>query len=175
MPRPTPKFVTFEIDGREVSAPEGSMLVDAAKYGDVEIPYFCYEPKLGAPVGACRMCLVEIEGMPKLQAACTMTATDGMKVHTSNERASDAQKAVLEFLLINHPLDCPICDNVEGKCLCPLGDACAMPVRSMIKRFREEFDAHVELGSCPLHESSMLSTLYPQPRSLLPLLTVSPA
>jgi NADH-quinone oxidoreductase subunit F len=68
-----------------------------------------------------------------------------------------------------------ICDNVEGKCLCPLGDACAMPVRSMIKRFREEFEAHVELGSCPLHESSMLSTLYPQPRSLLPLLTVSPS
>jgi NADH-quinone oxidoreductase subunit F len=68
-----------------------------------------------------------------------------------------------------------ICDNVEGKCLCPLGDACAMPVRSMVKRFREEFDAHVEQGSCPLHESSSLSTLYPQPRSLLPLLTVSPA
>jgi NADH-quinone oxidoreductase subunit F len=68
-----------------------------------------------------------------------------------------------------------ICDNVEGKCLCPLGDACAMPVRSMVKRFREEFEAHVELGSCPLHESSVLSTLYPQPRSLLPLLTVSPA
>ncbi|MDX6539806.1 MAG: NADH-quinone oxidoreductase subunit, partial [Gaiellales bacterium] len=68
-----------------------------------------------------------------------------------------------------------ICDNVEGKCLCPLGDACAMPVRSMVKRFREEFDAHVELGSCPLHEISILSTLYPQPRSLLPLLTVSPA
>ncbi|MDX6619117.1 MAG: NADH-quinone oxidoreductase subunit [Gaiellales bacterium] len=68
-----------------------------------------------------------------------------------------------------------ICDNVEGKCLCPLGDACAMPVRSMVKRFREEFEAHVELGSCPLHEISMLSTLYPQPRSLLPLLTVSPS
>ena len=68
-----------------------------------------------------------------------------------------------------------ICDNVEGKCLCPLGDACAMPVRSMVKRFREEFDAHVELGSCPLHETSSLSSLYPQPRSLLPLLTVSPA
>jgi NADH-quinone oxidoreductase subunit F len=68
-----------------------------------------------------------------------------------------------------------ICDNVEGKCLCPLGDACAMPVRSMIKRFREEFDAHVELGHCPLHETSVLSSLYPQPRSLLPLLTVAPS
>jgi len=68
-----------------------------------------------------------------------------------------------------------ICDNVEGKCLCPLGDACAMPVRSMIKRFREEFDQHVELGYCPLHETSSLSSLYPQPRSLLPLATVSPS
>jgi NADH-quinone oxidoreductase subunit F len=68
-----------------------------------------------------------------------------------------------------------ICDNVEGKCLCPLGDACAMPVRSMVKRFREEFDAHVELGYCPLHDTSSLSSLYPQPRSLLPLATVSPS
>jgi NADH-quinone oxidoreductase subunit F len=67
------------------------------------------------------------------------------------------------------------CDNVEGKCLCPLGDACAMPVRSMIKRFREEFEAHLEHGSCPLYDSSTLSSLYPQPRSLLPLLTVAPS
>jgi NADH-quinone oxidoreductase subunit F len=68
-----------------------------------------------------------------------------------------------------------ICDNVEGKCLCPLGDACAMPVRSMLERFRAEFEAHVALGYCPLHDTSSLSTLYPQPRSLLPLVTVSPA
>ena len=68
-----------------------------------------------------------------------------------------------------------ICDNVEGKCLCPLGDACAMPVRSMIKRFREEFDEHLEHGSCPLYDQSSLSSLYPQPRSLLPLLTVAPS
>jgi NADH-quinone oxidoreductase subunit F len=68
-----------------------------------------------------------------------------------------------------------ICDNVEGKCLCPLGDACAMPVRSMVKRFRAEFEAHVDQGSCPLHDSSSLSSLYPQPRSLLPLVTATPA
>ena len=68
-----------------------------------------------------------------------------------------------------------ICDNVEGKCLCPLGDACAMPVRSMVKRFRDEFEAHIEQGSCPLHGSSSLSSLYPQPRSLLPLVAASPA
>ena len=69
MPRPEDGWSRFTIDGREVAAPEDAMLVDAAKYGDVEIPVFCYEPKLGQPVGACRMCLVEIEGIPKLQTA----------------------------------------------------------------------------------------------------------
>src|SRR3954471_14355165 len=115
MPRPEEKFVTFEIDGREVSAPEGSMLVDAAKYGDVEIPYFCYEPKLGAPVGACRMWLVEIEGIPKLQTACSTAVKDGMVVVTSSDRVKHAQKAIVEFLLVNHPLDCPVCDR-GGEC-----------------------------------------------------------
>src|SRR5919202_288331 len=119
MPRPEPIMVTFEIDGREVSAPEGSMLVDGAKYGDVEIPVFCYEPKLGAPVGACRMCLVEIEGIPKLQTACSTPVKDGMVVITTSERVRSAQEAVVEFLLINHPLDCPVCDK-GGEC--PLQD-----------------------------------------------------
>src|SRR4249919_21002 len=119
MPRPEKKFVTFEIDGREVTAPEGLMLVDGAKYGDVEIPVFCYEPKLGQPVGACRMCLVEIEGIPKLQTACSTPVRDGMVVHTQTERVHQAQRAVVEFLLINHPLDCPVCDK-GGEC--PLQD-----------------------------------------------------
>jgi NADH-quinone oxidoreductase subunit G len=119
MPRPEPKFVTFEIDGREVSAPEGAMLVDGAKYGDVEIPVFCYEPKLGAPVGACRMCLVEIEGIPKLQTACSTPVKDGMVVVTTSDRVKNAQNAVVEFLLVNHPLDCPVCDK-GGEC--PLQD-----------------------------------------------------
>src|ERR671935_48098 len=119
MPRPQPKHVTFEIDGREASAPEGAMLVDAAKYGDVEIPYFCYEPKLGAPVGACRMCLVEIEGMPKLQTACSTPVKDGMVVITTSDQVKQAQNAVVEFLLVNHPLDCPVCDK-GGEC--PLQD-----------------------------------------------------
>src|ERR671932_511127 len=105
MPRPEKKFVTFEIDGREVSAPEGSMLVDGAKYGDVEIPVFCYEPKLGAPVGACRMCLVEIDGIPKLQTACSTAVKDGMVVTTTSDRVKDAQNAVVEFLLVNNPLE----------------------------------------------------------------------
>jgi NADH-quinone oxidoreductase subunit G len=119
MPRPEVSFVTFTIDGREVSAPENAMLVDAAKYGDVEIPVFCYEPKLGQPVGACRMCLVEIEGIPKLQTGCSTPVKDGMVVHTQTERVHQAQRAVVEFLLINHPLDCPVCDK-GGEC--PLQD-----------------------------------------------------
>jgi NADH-quinone oxidoreductase subunit G len=119
MPRPEERMVTFTIDGLEVTAPQNSMLVDAAKHGDVEIPVFCYEPKLGAPVGACRMCLVEIEGIPKLQTGCSTPVKDGMVVHTQTDRVRHAQEAVVEFLLINHPLDCPVCDK-GGEC--PLQD-----------------------------------------------------
>jgi NADH-quinone oxidoreductase subunit G len=115
-PRPD---VTLVVDGVEVQAPEGEMLVDAAKSGDVEIPVFCYEPKLGGPVGACRMCLVEIEGIPKLQTACSTPIRDGMVVYTRTDRAIEAQSSVVEFLLVNHPLDCPVCDK-GGEC--PLQD-----------------------------------------------------
>src|SRR5467141_5302399 len=99
MPRPETRMVTLSIDGREVEAPENSMLVDGAKYGDVEIPVFCYEPKLGQPVGACRMCLVEVEGVPKLQTGCSTAAKDGMVVYTETERVKEAQRSVVEFLL----------------------------------------------------------------------------
>jgi NADH-quinone oxidoreductase subunit G len=119
MARPEQNWITFEIDGKQVRAPEGSMLVDAAKYGDVEIPYFCYEPKLGQPVGACRMCLVEIEGIPKLQTSCSTPVRDGMVVITTSDRVKQAQNAIVEFLLVNHPLDCPVCDK-GGEC--PLQD-----------------------------------------------------
>jgi NADH-quinone oxidoreductase subunit G len=119
MPRPEQKTIQLTIDGREVQAIEGAMLVDAAKQGDVEIPYFCYEPKLGQPVGACRMCLVEVEGIPKLQTSCSTPVKDGMVVHTQTDRVRHAQNAIVEFLLINHPLDCPVCDK-GGEC--PLQD-----------------------------------------------------
>ncbi|HWM63097.1 MAG TPA: NADH-quinone oxidoreductase subunit NuoG [Solirubrobacterales bacterium] len=111
--------VTLIIDGREVTATEGEMLHDAATRGDVEIPVFCYEPKLGEPVGACRMCLVEVEGVPKLQTSCSTPVRDGMVVHTRTEQVKEAQSAVVEFLLVNHPLDCPVCDK-GGEC--PLQD-----------------------------------------------------
>jgi NADH-quinone oxidoreductase subunit G len=117
--RPEESWISFEIDGRQVRAHEGSMLVDAAKEGDVEIPYFCYEPKLGHPVGACRMCLVEIEGIPKLQTSCSTPVRDGMVVNTTSDRVKHAQNAIVEFLLVNHPLDCPVCDK-GGEC--PLQD-----------------------------------------------------
>ena len=119
MARPERKTIMLEIDGRQVEATEGTMLVDAARDGDIEIPYFCYEPKLGPPVGACRMCLVEVEGIPKLQTSCSTPVKDGMVVHTTTDRVKEAQNAIVEFLLVNHPLDCPVCDK-GGEC--PLQD-----------------------------------------------------
>ena len=111
--------VTLSINGREITVPKGMSLVEAAAEAGIEVPVFCYEPRLGAAVGACRMCLVEIEGIPKLQTACTTPVTDGMIVHSHSDRAREGQDAVLEFLLINHPLDCPVCDK-GGEC--PLQD-----------------------------------------------------
>jgi NADH-quinone oxidoreductase subunit G len=119
MPDSERKWITFTIDGLEVRAPENEWLLDAGKRGDVEIPYFCYERKLGQPVGACRMCMIEIEGMPKLQVSCATPVKDGMVVYTQTERVKAAQNAVVEFLLVNHPLDCPVCDK-GGEC--PLQD-----------------------------------------------------
>ena len=113
--------VTMTVDGRTVQVPPGTGLVEAAQAAGVEIPVFCYEPRLGAPIGACRMCLVEIEGIPKLQAGCTLSAQEGMVVRTAatSERAAEGQEATLEFILVNHPLDCPVCDK-GGEC--PLQD-----------------------------------------------------
>jgi NADH dehydrogenase/NADH:ubiquinone oxidoreductase subunit G len=115
------ELVTVTIDGVEVQVPKGTGLVETAAAAGVEIPVFCYEPRLGPPVGACRMCLVEVEGMPKLQAGCTMSATDGLIVRTAaaSEKAANGQEATLEFILVNHPLDCPVCDK-GGEC--PLQD-----------------------------------------------------
>jgi len=109
------------VDEKEVHVPKGTGLVEAALHAGVEIPVFCYEPRLGPPIGACRMCLVEIEGMPKLQAGCTLTAQDGMVVRTArtSAKAAEGQNATLEFILVNHPLDCPVCDK-GGEC--PLQD-----------------------------------------------------
>jgi len=145
MARPKPNPITLTIDGREVAANEGMMLVDAAKLGDIEIPVFCYEPKLGQPVGACRMCLVEIEGIPKLQTACSTPVRDGMVVHTQTEQVKEAQNAVVEFLLVNHPLDCPVCDK-GGEC--PLQDISMGwgPDRSRVVDVKRHFEKPVPLS-----------------------------
>jgi NADH-quinone oxidoreductase subunit G len=111
--------VTFQLDGRSVIAPAGTMLVDAAALHGVEIPIFCYEPRLGAPIGACRMCLVEVEGMRGLQTACSTPVAPEMVVRTQSDAVRNAQDGVLELLLANHPLDCPVCDK-GGEC--PLQD-----------------------------------------------------
>ena len=117
-----PELVTLTIDDVEIQVPKGIGLVEAALYAGIEIPVFCYEPRLGPPVGACRMCLCEVQpGPPKPQAACTLTAADGMVVQTAatSPMAAEAQEATLEFILVNHPLDCPVCDK-GGEC--PLQD-----------------------------------------------------
>jgi NADH-quinone oxidoreductase subunit G len=142
---PERKEVTLNIDGREVTAVEGEMLHDAARKGDVEIPVFCYEPKLGAPVGACRMCLVEVEGIPKLQTSCSTPVRDGMVVHTRTDQVKKAQNAVVEFLLVNHPLDCPVCDK-GGEC--PLQDITQGwgPGKSRVIDEKRHFEKPVELS-----------------------------
>jgi len=105
---------TLEIDGRTVTVPDGTNLVHAAEAAGVEVPHYCYHAGLTV-AGNCRMCLVEIEKMPKLQIACNTLANDGMVVRTQVDRVKKAREAVLEFLLINHPIDCPICDQA-GEC-----------------------------------------------------------
>ena len=107
-------LINLTIDGVPVSVPPGTLLIEAAKQAGVLVPHYCYHP--GLPVaGVCRMCLVHVEKQPKLTIACATTVAEGMVVNTQNAAAKDARQGVLEFLLINHPLDCPICDQA-GEC-----------------------------------------------------------
>ena len=107
-------MVEIEIDGKKVEVPEGSMVMHAAEKAGTYIPHFCYHKKLSIAAN-CRMCLVDVEKAPKPMPACATPVTQGMVVHTQNDKAVKAQKSVMEFLLINHPLDCPICDQ-GGEC-----------------------------------------------------------
>lgn len=107
-------MVEIEIDGRKVEVPEGSMVMHAAEKAGTYIPHFCYHKKLSIAAN-CRMCLVDVEKMPKPMPACATPVTQGMIVRTQSDKAITAQKSVMEFLLINHPLDCPICDQ-GGEC-----------------------------------------------------------
>ncbi len=161
------KQVTLTIDGKQVTTPAGSLIVDAAKKIGIDIPVFCYHPKM-EPAGMCRMCLVEIgrpmmdratgqplldeDGQPKMQfmpkpeTACTTPVSEGMVVLTQSEKAKEAQKGILEFLLTSHPLDCPICDK-GGEC--PLQNL-TMEHGPGMSRFlyddKLKMDKHVPLG-----------------------------
>ncbi len=124
--------IEIEIDGNVVNAKAGEMLIAVTDREGISVPRFCYHKKLSIAAN-CRMCLVDVEGAPKPQPACSTPIADGMKIHTQNEKAKASQKAVMEFLLINHPLDCPICDQ-GGEC--ELQDV-AMDYGSDVSRFTE--------------------------------------
>ncbi|MCJ7580252.1 MAG: 2Fe-2S iron-sulfur cluster-binding protein [Candidatus Aminicenantes bacterium] len=107
-------MIKIFIDDKPFEVEEGITVFTAATQAGIEIPHFCYHPAF-APEGTCRMCLIEIEGVPKLELACAAVVREGMKVSTSNERVVEGRKGVLEFLLVDHPMDCPICDQA-GDC-----------------------------------------------------------
>jgi NADH-quinone oxidoreductase subunit G len=111
------EMVTVTIDGIAVSVPKGTTVIEAAKTAGIMVPHYCYHPGLPTSTSpaVCRMCLVEVEKAPKLMPACVTAVADGQVVHTQSDRALEQRKGVLEFLLINHPLDCPICDQ-SGEC-----------------------------------------------------------
>jgi NADH-quinone oxidoreductase subunit G len=106
--------VTCTINGTQVTVPAGTRIIEAAEEAGIGIPHYCYHPGLSAPA-MCRMCLVEVDGMPKLTPACVTTVAEGQVVNTESEKATTARTGVLEFYLINHPLDCPVCDQ-SGEC-----------------------------------------------------------
>src|SRR5690349_9930830 len=109
-----PKLVNITVDGKQISAPSGTLLIEACKNAGIEVPAFCYYPGLSLQA-ACRMCVVRIEKMPKLQTACTVPVAEGMVVTTESDEVKQARKATIEILLGNHPLDCPVCD-AGGEC-----------------------------------------------------------
>src|SRR6201994_4693010 len=108
------KLVHLKIDDRDVEVPAGTLVIEATRRLGIEVPSFCYYPGLSLQA-ACRMCLVEVEKAPKLQTACTQVVGEGMVVRTNTEQVRNARKYMLEFLLTNHPLDCPVCDK-GGEC-----------------------------------------------------------
>ena len=154
--------VKINLDGREVEARPGEMLIAAAERHGTYIPRFCYHPRM-RPVGMCRMCLVEVEGPrgPALVPACFVPVAEGQVVHTTTPAVKKAQDGVLEFLLANHPLDCPVCDNISPgvqwpskwppamTTICPLGPSIPPPIVSSLGMFRDEYLLHIKDGGCP--------------------------
>ena len=150
-----PTTVTVVINGREVHAEPGSMIIEAADAANIYIPRFCYHPKLSIAAN-CRMCLVEVEKAPKPLPACATPVADGMVVQTRSATAVEAQQGTMEFLLINHPLDCPVCDQ-GGEC--PLQDQ-AMGYGQDSSRYEEEKRAKPPLDLGPLVATAMTRCIH---------------
>jgi len=148
-------MVSIEVDGKPIQAPKGSMIIEATDRAGIEIPRFCYHPKLSI-AASCRMCLVDVEKMPKPVPACATPVMDGMKVYTTSRRAIDAQHGVMEFLLINHPLDCPICDQ-GGEC--ELQDL-AMGYGRSVSRFTERKRVIRDRNVGPLVQTEMTRCIH---------------
>jgi NADH-quinone oxidoreductase subunit G len=148
-------MIEIEINGNTINAKAGEMLIAVTDREGISVPRFCYHKKLSVAAN-CRMCLVDVEGAPKPQPACSTPVNEGMKVHTQNERAKASQKAVMEFLLINHPLDCPICDQ-GGEC--ELQDV-AMGYGSDVSRFTEGKRVVVDGDIGPLIQTDMTRCIH---------------
>ena len=150
-----PKQVTLTIDGRKTTVPAGTLVIEAAKDMGIEVPSFCYYPGL-ALQAACRMCLVEVEKAPKLQTACTLAAIEGMVVRTDTPQVHGARKAMLEFVLTNHPLDCPVCDK-GGEC----------ELQDMVFRYGAEHSRFIEEKIHQPEEKWSPVVYYDAPRCIL--------
>ena len=148
-------LVTFEVDGRSLQARKGAMLMEVTDAADIYIPRFCYHKKLSVAAN-CRMCLVEIEKAPKPLPACATPVMEGIKVYTRSPRARAAQAATMEFLLINHPLDCPICDQ-GGEC--ELQDL-AMGYGSDVSRYAEKKRVVKDKDIGPLIQTDMTRCIH---------------
>ncbi len=151
----TVDMVNIEVDGIPMQAPKGSMIIEATDKAGIEIPRFCYHPKLSIAAN-CRMCLVDVEKAPKPLPACATPVMEGMKVYTTSRRAVDAQHGVMEFLLINHPLDCPICDQ-GGEC--ELQDL-AMGYGRSVSRFTERKRVVKDKNVGPLVQTEMTRCIH---------------
>jgi NADH-quinone oxidoreductase subunit G len=147
--------VTIEVDGKTVQARKGQMLIEITDANNIYVPRFCYHEKLSVAAN-CRMCLVEVEKAPKPLPACATPVMDGMKVHTHSDYARNAQKSVMEFLLINHPLDCPICDQ-GGEC--ELQDL-AMGYGSDVSRYQEKKRVVQDKNIGPLVQTDMTRCIH---------------
>ncbi|MCP4091350.1 MAG: 2Fe-2S iron-sulfur cluster binding domain-containing protein, partial [Gammaproteobacteria bacterium] len=148
-------MASIEIDGVKIEAEPGSRLIDVADAAGIKIPRFCYHKKLSI-AASCRMCLVDVANIPKPVPACATQIADGMTVNTHSARTLDAQKAVMEFLLINHPLDCPVCDQ-GGEC--ELQDI-ALGYGGDVSRFTEEKRIVIDKDIGPLIETEMTRCIH---------------